>query len=266
MLVVVCVATLALSAPHARGQTADPIIAYIGAQVLDETPTLLAEGGPWQFSATGEWVITNVPAGTNRTVAVALSYATGLALYAGELTGVDVAEEVPGTGVGSLTLRIDPEGIRVLQVAFGVDFGLIALEAVFVPVDVDIKPGSDKNPFNVKSRGVLPVAILGSADLDVTQIARRTLTLAGVAPKRAVVCDVAGADGEVPDGFADLVMHFSTQAIVGKLGSVTNGEVLGLVLAGSLNDGLTIIGSDIVTVQGAINRGKAKGHSKPPKK
>jgi len=43
-------------------------------------------------------------------------------------------------------------------------------DAMFTPtieVPVDIKPTSCPNPLNVKSRGVLPVAILGTADFDV---------------------------------------------------------------------------------------------------
>jgi hypothetical protein len=43
-------------------------------------------------------------------------------------------------------------------------------------VKIDIEPGSDGNPINPKSRGVIPVAILGSdtfevADVDVTTLA-----------------------------------------------------------------------------------------------
>lgn len=34
-----------------------------------------------------------------------------------------------------------------------------------VPVDIDIKPGSETNPVNPFSRSVIPVAILGSEDL-----------------------------------------------------------------------------------------------------
>lgn len=41
---------------------------------------------------------------------------------------------------------------------------------VVCPVPIDIKPQSCPNPINVKSRGVLPVAILGTAEFDVTTI------------------------------------------------------------------------------------------------
>jgi hypothetical protein len=47
---------------------------------------------------------------------------------------------------------------------------------LIIAVETDIKPGSDANPVNPFSRGVIPVAILGSdtfdvADVDVTTLA-----------------------------------------------------------------------------------------------
>jgi len=38
------------------------------------------------------------------------------------------------------------------------------------PITIDIKPGSDPNSVNPKSKGVIPVAILGSGDLDALQV------------------------------------------------------------------------------------------------
>ena len=51
-----------------------------------------------------------------------------------------------------------------------------------VEVGVDIKPGSCPNPFNTKSKGVLPVAVLGTKDLDVTTVDWASK------PKRATPC------------------------------------------------------------------------------
>ncbi|GAI36006.1 unnamed protein product, partial [marine sediment metagenome] len=47
-------------------------------------------------------------------------------------------------------------------------------------VEVDIKPGSCPNPLNLKSEGVLSVAILGSEDFDVTTIDPGSIFLEGV--------------------------------------------------------------------------------------
>ena len=45
---------------------------------------------------------------------------------------------------------------------------------------IDIRPGSDDNPINVTSRGLIPVAILGSATLDVFDLDVTTLSFGRV--------------------------------------------------------------------------------------
>jgi hypothetical protein len=60
------------------------------------------------------------------------------------------------------------------------------------PVAIDIKPGSSPNPLNLGIRGMLPVAVLGSDDLDVAEIDVAT-QLAGVNPVRSSYEDVATA-------------------------------------------------------------------------
>ena len=47
-------------------------------------------------------------------------------------------------------------------------------------VSIDVKPGSDPNSFNINGHGVIPVAILGSADFDVTNIDTSTFSFAGL--------------------------------------------------------------------------------------
>ena len=44
------------------------------------------------------------------------------------------------------------------------------LVVVPIAVQIDIKPGSDPNCFNLNGNGVIPVAILGSADFDATEV------------------------------------------------------------------------------------------------
>lgn len=48
-------------------------------------------------------------------------------------------------------------------------------------MDIDIKPGSDLNCINLGSEGVVPVAILGSATFDVTEVNQTTLQFEGSA-------------------------------------------------------------------------------------
>ena len=47
-------------------------------------------------------------------------------------------------------------------------------------VVIDIKPGSETNPVNVKSKGVIPVAILTTADFDATSVDHTTVVFDGV--------------------------------------------------------------------------------------
>jgi hypothetical protein len=114
---------------------------------------------------------------------------------------------------------------------------VISLTFDYHIVDVDIKPGSCENPVNEKSKGVIPVAILGTADFDVTQIDPASITLAGVAPLRWSFEDVSATSNcsaKHGDGYLDLVLHFDTQELVFALGEVVDGDMLTLKLVGSL--------------------------------
>lgn len=127
-----------------------------------------------------------------------------------------------------------------------------------IDVDLDIKPTSCPNPLNTKSKGVLPVAVLGSASLNVNDINVSTVQLQGVSLVRSAIEDVAApvsnrqddcdctTDG--PDGFADLSLKFDTQAIVAALGTVNDGDQVKLTLTGNLNDGTPIKGEDCVVI------------------
>jgi hypothetical protein len=122
-----------------------------------------------------------------------------------------------------------------------------------IEVNVDIKPTSWPNPLNVAGKGVLPVAILGTEDFDVTQIDPATILLEGVAPLRWAFEDVATPGDPLagPDGFMDLSLKFDTQEIVAALGDVNDGDEIILHLMGNLKaefDGASIVGEDVVRI------------------
>lgn len=120
-------------------------------------------------------------------------------------------------------------------------WALLTLERVVAPpqarVFLDIKPGSCPNPLNLKSRGVLPVAVLGTEEFDASMIdpASIRLTREGVVdedgepvlvpPLRWALEDVAtpfegelcACHGAGPDGFMDLTLKFDTVAVVQML-------------------------------------------------
>jgi len=139
------------------------------------------------------------------------------------------------------------------------------------PRAIDIKPGSCPNPLNTKSRGVLPVAVLGSEDFDVDTIDIASIRLAGVAPIRSSFEDVAALVSDVnecacstegPDGFTDLTLKFETQKIVEAIGEVDHGDELVLQLTGVLSDGTPIEGSDCIVISGRhkpLNRADFNG-------
>lgn len=79
-----------------------------------------------------------------------------------------------------------------------------------VSVEIDIKPGTDSNPINPMSRGIIPVAILGSESFEVTGVDVTTL---GFGPAGAVPAHGNGGHSEDvnDDGFVDLVSHYRTE-------------------------------------------------------
>ena len=150
------------------------------------------------------------------------------------------------------------------------DSTLIIIPKPATIVAVDIKPGSCPNPVNVKSSGVLPIAILGTSDYDVTTIDPTSIRLSGVEPLRSGYEDVATpvSDGndcncitDGPDGFLDLTLKFKTQRIVEAVGDVNDGDVRVLTLTGVLFDPMPfetpIEGADCILIRGRhkpINR------------
>ena len=83
-----------------------------------------------------------------------------------------------------------------------------------IPIVIDVKPGSIRNPINLGSRGTTPVAILGTDVFDVTTVDVASVRFAG-APVRTKPNGTLHFSYEDVnfDGIIDLMMHFSTQAL-----------------------------------------------------
>ena len=144
-----------------------------------------------------------------------------------------------------------------------------------IPVGFDILPGSCPNPFNVtwlenidsgggkkhagtRKGGVLPTAIVGASDFDVNDVDVSTLLLEGVAPLRHGYEDVTSpvVDGgecactkDGPDGFTDLTLKFSRQAIAEAMGDVGDRDVVVLKITGSMLDGRLFEAVDCVVIR-----------------
>ena len=113
----------------------------------------------------------------------------------------------------------------------------------FVPVSIDIKPGSDPNSINLGSGGNVPVAIFGSTTFDVAQIDSTTITLANASAKlkgngQAMINyqDVNG------DTITDVVVHVVTEVL-----ELTETDVRA-ELRGLLFNGQVIKGYDSVRI------------------
>lgn len=117
-----------------------------------------------------------------------------------------------------------------------------------IRVQIDVRPGSRRNPVSPRSGGKLPVAVLTDGSFDASRVDPSTVTLGdGSAPEAPVARRGNGApmaslrdvDG---DGDRDLLLHFRIRDLVG------NGDLdrttTSLELNGETSGGTSIRGSD----------------------
>jgi len=114
-----------------------------------------------------------------------------------------------------------------------------------IEVEIDVKPGSDPNSVNTNSKGVLPVAILGSENFDATQIDQASITAFTISVDAFVDAWIATplrcSIGDVDDdGILDLNCKFSKEGLM--LDCWTNG----IIVSGNSLDGTPFIGSDAI--------------------
>jgi hypothetical protein len=140
--------------------------------------------------------------------------------------------------------------------------------------DMDIKPGSCPNAFNIKlfefaedakpmKGGVLPVAILGSESFDVSEVDLSSIRLHGVAPLPKGgphVRDVAGPDAGMnpcdcdvvgPDGYDDIMMRFRAQDVAEAIAPGMLGN-RALTITGTYLDGVPFDASDCIFIVGKV--------------
>ena len=101
---------------------------------------------------------------------------------------------------------LDGDGDGTFVVDMGVDEFVFSGPPV-LEVEIDIRPGSDQNVINLGSGGVVPVAILTTADFDAATVRPASVRLAGAQPRRWTLEDVDR------DGDLDLLLNFRIQEL-----------------------------------------------------
>jgi hypothetical protein len=156
------------------------------------------------------------------------------------LIGMSASDRVVGVNVYPGNVFIKSPGVfRTLANA--------CTARTVIEVDIDIKPGSFPNSINPRSNGVVPVAILGSPDFDVTTVDVTTLAFgpAGAAPAHDLTDPVTYADHLQDvnlDGYLDLVSHYRQ-----KETGLAPGDTEACI-DGATNGGTPIQGCDSVRV------------------
>ena len=121
------------------------------------------------------------------------------------------------------------------------DEPLSMMAPVKIAVSIDIKPGSERNSVNPRSKGVITVAVVGSIDFDVTQIDPATVSFGPGAASAAHDGHIEDVNG---DGFMDAVFHFKnrqTGIACGDTESALEGETFDDIPLGG-TDSLTTVG------------------------
>ena len=197
-----------------------------------------ADDAPWQWSID---FAGSTATGATSDQGATITAASHAYMAAGTYTVVlTVTDKDGGSGQDALT-------VTVARVAAG----------------IDIKPGSFPNSINGgnggngkgnagSSNGTVPVAVLGSATLDVSQIDIGSITLGDLSGTDTPVNvknngqPHAGIEDVDSDGYADLVLHFSRAALIAN-GDLVVGTT-SLALRGDMQNGQQFEGSDSVNV------------------
>ena len=139
----------------------------------------------------------------------------------GNLLGSTINDD--GTGPNGRTLMtLDIPGMHSFRVSTpaGDTFGVDSIQMedptpCVITVSIDIKPGSSTNPINLKSNGVIPVAILSTATFDATTVDASTVCFGDAENPSQRDCTEAHGKGHIEDvngdGRLDMLLHYETQ-------------------------------------------------------
>ncbi len=132
---------------------------------------------------------------------------------------------------GGLLQRATLDGSDIVELVTGVETAVslaLDLTPALLQLPIDIQRGGVSNSLNLLSRGVIPVAILGSEEFDVTRLDPETFGFgpAGAAPAHRGGGHFADING---DGHLDFLSHYrvgETGLVPGDMEACVTGETL----------------------------------------
>jgi hypothetical protein len=212
------------------------------------------------FRPNGDVVATIYDMPTSQTTTVVGSYNPGDGAVHSLVVAMDFATDQFGLMLDGVPVLMSSFGEQAALATFSllgtfaavddIVVGSGAEEEPVVPATVGLRPGSDgPASVNLRSKGVFPVALLSTEDLDASDVDETSLLLSdtdgngdGVAPARAKFTDVDG------DGVDDLLLHFATADLVDA--GVLTADTTSLTLTGETLDGAPLSGVGEVVVVG----------------
>lgn len=174
-------------------------------------------------------------------------------------TGSLLVTETNGSGIATGTHTYYLLASYAVTVTITDDDGASTTDTMIVTVtrktvSVDIKPGSDSNPINLESSGIVPVAILTDNDFDASMVDCGTVRF-GPAEAAPVYCATEDVDG---DGDTDIILHFRTQEVG------LDEQDTEAILTGQTTDGIHFIGKDAVMIVPPNDKPKPPGKDSAP--
>jgi hypothetical protein len=219
---------------------------YDGPLSLGDVPRSLAVSpdGSMVFVSGGSVTETQADFAT-----LAYDAATGEEIWFASFDGPDSLSDF------AYSLEVSPGGRTVFVTGYSLgletnsDFLTLAYSLVLL-IEIDIKPGGFPNSINPGSRGVIPVALLGSEDIDPTDVDVTTLRFG---PTEAAPDHSGQLEDVNYDGIMDLVVHFRTQETGIQCGDTE------AILTGSLLTGVLLEGTDSIRTIGCQRSSGLRG-------
>jgi hypothetical protein len=125
----------------------------------------------------------------------------------------------------------------------------IFLALGIIQVEIDIKAGGNPNTINLKSRGMVPVAVLTTQNFDATTVEPYSVAFAGASPVWWRWVDVDR------DGDLDMLFHFRIQELI-----ELDEESTEATLTGKTFEGTAFEGTDSVSIVSEGAKKKCQKH------